>query len=551
MAQTTARERLERFALELRSGDIDRALELIDALIQEYPEQAPLHWHRARTLRALGRPAETLLEIQRVLALKPDYAQAWLLRAELALEGEGSNDPETDVRKAIELDPKLARAQLMLARLLNGGEQREAAAAALDRALELDPRLSEAYVERARLHRLGAMLGFGDEVPDGPDVIRTVSGQRWSRQGLEQTRVDLEQSLALKNNPKVRLQLANVLHYLGAHDAALAAFDAVLAVTPTDDPERAIIEDMRACSLDGGRGEREQMARLLEQGLLEVSAREKATLGHDMAASMIRSAAAGVRGGLSLDQSMSQFVSGDPDDVLAIDVAYKIHALAHEAEPCYVTTSIERYPRFMREHAESVTRILGAQGFRVIGDYEPEHLAEQLAGPTLVRIYAAADGVTCAASYRIEPKWPGWLAWAWLKLRGKWQRPAVVELETAFDDGGFLITNNAGSGSPFGYRGKVDLSALATEVTPAMLHSRHRERIERYRREHPHATALRLDTEDKIMAMQQRITEAKCQFRQSIGLVEENELRLLLGTHYERLAPRVREKLRQMAAAAG
>lgn len=550
MAQTQARERLERFALELRSGDIDRALELIDALIADYPGQAPLHWHRTRALRALDRPAETLHELERVLALKSDYAQAWLLRAELALEGHSASDPETDIRKALTLDPKLARAHLLLARLLSGLDQQDGKSAALDRALEIDPRLSEAYVERAQQHRQAAMLGFGDEVADGPDVIQTFSGQRWSRHGLEQTRVDLERALDLKNDPQVRLQLANVLHHLGAFEAALAAYDAVLSVTPTDDPKRVAIEQMRAASTGDGQGEPEQMA-LLEQGLRNAGASERVTVGHDLAASMIRSAAPGVRGGLSLDQAMTQFVSEHPDDVLAIDIAHKIYALAHEPEPCYVTTRIERYPRFMREHAEAVTKVLGAQGFRVVGDFEPEHLTGQLAGPTLVRIYAAADGITCGASYRIEPKWPGWLGWALLRLSGKWQRPAVVELETAFDDGGFLITNNAGAGSPFAYRGKVDLSALAPETTPAMLHSRHRERIERYRREHPHATAERVDNEDKIMAMQERISAAKCQFRRSIGLVEENELRLLLGEQHERLAARVREKLEQMAAVAG
>ena len=53
------------------------------------------------------------------------------------------------------------------------------------------------------------------------------------------------------------------------------------------------------------------------------------------------------------------------------------------------------------------------------------------------------------------------------------------------------------------------------------------------------------------MAMQARINTAKGEFRRSIGYVEENELRQLLGTHYERLASRVREKLQQIVAAAG
>lgn len=549
MTQATARERLERFAQSFRSGDLDSALVFIDDLVGGFPDQAPLHWHRARVLRALERDDDALAAVKRVIELKPDYAPAWLLRAELAAEDAAGNYPESDLRRALALDPRLARAHLLLARYLGQGDRREEAAAELALALELDPQQPEPWALRADWRRREAMVGFGDEGPQSPDVIRTFAGQRFSRAALEAARADYERSLTLKDNRRVRLRLADVLHDLGAHDEALAAFDAVLSVTPTDDPTRAAIEDMRARSLDGGRGEREQMARVLEQALATAEPRDKATVGHDLAASMINSAAAGLRGGMSLQQAMTQFVSDHPDDMLAIDLAWKIYALAHEPEPLYVPSELASYPRFMREFAERVAVALGAQGFRVVGDYEPVHLAEQLGKATLVRIYAASDGITCAASYCAEPKWPGWIAFLLLKLTGKWQRPAVVELETEFDDGGFLVTNNAGSNNPFACRGRVDLTALASATSPAVVHARHRERIERYRREHPNATAERVDTEQRIMAMQVRITAAKGEFRRSIGYVEENELRQLLGAHYDRFAARVREKLAQIVAA--
>jgi len=112
------------------------------------------------------------------------------------------------------------------------------------------------------------------------------------------------------------------------------------------------------------------------------------------------------------------------------------------------------------------------------------------------------------------------------------------------------VTNNAGTTSPFAYRGKVDLTALVTDTAPAVVHARHRERIERYRREHPNATAERVDTEERVMALQARITAAKGEYRRSIGYVEENELRQLLGAHYERFSARVRGKLGQIVTAA-
>ncbi len=549
MTQPNARERLERFAQSFRSGDIDAALTQIDEMVADFPDQAALHWHRARVLRALERDDDALAAVKRVIELKPDYAPAWFLRAELAAVDASGNYPESDLRRALALDPTLARAHLLLARQLGDGERRGEAENELARALELDPNLHEAYALRADWHKRAALASFGDAAADDADSIVSFSGQRYSRSALEAARADYERALALKNDRRVRLRLANVLHDLGAHEEALAAFDAVLAVTPTDDPGRALIEDMRARSLDGGRGEREQMAQVLERALAEVDGAEKATLGHDLAASMINSAAAGIRSGMSLEQAMAEFVSDHPDDMLAIDIAWKIHALAHEPEPDYAPSELASYPRFMREFATSAATALGAQGFRVVGDFEPLHLAEQLGRPTLVRIYAANDGITCGASYRVEPKWPGWIAFLLLKLMGKWQRPAVIELETAFDDGGFLITNNAGATSPFAYRGRVDLTALAPDASPGLVHARHRERIERYRRDHPYATAERVDTTERILAMQARITAAKSEYRRSIGYIEENELRQLLGAQYDRLAPRVRGKLGQIVLA--
>lgn len=110
MTQSNARERIERFAQAFRDGDIDTALALIDALIDERPDHAPLYWHRARTLKAMHSDAEALAAVKRLIELKPDYAPAWLMRAELSASDADGNYPESDLRRALELDPGLAPA---------------------------------------------------------------------------------------------------------------------------------------------------------------------------------------------------------------------------------------------------------------------------------------------------------------------------------------------------------------------------------------------------------------------------------------------------------
>ncbi|MCE7932445.1 MAG: tetratricopeptide repeat protein, partial [Xanthomonadales bacterium PRO6] len=266
MNQASARERMERFAREFRNGDVEVALELIEGLLAEHPEQAPLHWQRARVLQSMGRLDEAREAIDRVLEMRPTHAPTWLMRAELVADADSS---EAALRRAIEIDPRLARAHLLLARQLAHDGRRDEAEFALEQALRHDPHQPEAWTLRGDWHREQAALGVGKIDPGDPDMIAGVAGHRYSRTLLLAARADYETSLALKNDPRVRLWLALVLQGLGDHDAAIAHYDAVLALTPLDDPGREAIESERACSLDGGRGAQKVIERAYAEALAQ------------------------------------------------------------------------------------------------------------------------------------------------------------------------------------------------------------------------------------------------------------------------------------------
>lgn len=537
------RARMQRYTQAFAAGDFEAALGQMRALISDYPTQMPLHWHLARVLKALGRVPEARAAIDRVIDLRGDHGPTLLLRAELrVLAGE---DPESDLRRAIKDDPTLAAAHLLLARTLATSKPAESRTA-LTRALELDPDLAPAYVERADQSRRAAAVGFGDAASPDPDVLIAANGQRWSRTLLQSARADYEKALERKNDPRVRIKLGVVLSDLRDYAAALAAFDAVLALTPGDDPRHAAIATLRARSQGNDSSSEFERAHLLEQALAESVVAAVADVDTTAAPAPV---AAPVLPAMSLAEALAAFGGPEPDDRIAADIAWRIRSLAVEVEPQWSRSQAEGYPRPMRDYAERVSKELSAHGFRVVGDYEPVHLAAQLSCPTLLRVYAASDGVSCGASYLIEPRRPGLLSYWFKRLTGKWQRPTVFELQTCFDDGGYLITSNAGANSPFAYRGTVDLQALSMHSSPAVIYARHRERIERFRREHPHATAERVDTEARILALQARIAAAKRNYRHSIGYVDADELRALLGPQHERLAARVRAKLAQMTAA--
>lgn len=529
-AGQTPRQRLEAFASEFRSGRSDAAFAILDALIAEFPSHAPLYWQRARALRALGRNDEALVAVNAVIERKNDFAPAFALRAQL-LHGGGS--AEADLKRAVALDPSLADAHVLYARLLIGKERLTDADAAIAAGLAHHPTYAPLLIERAHIHARRAQLGFGDTIAGDADTIALASGFRVSRQALTAAAADFRQALALAPQPSVRVELARVLDQLGEQSLALDELAAASREAPAEDSVQHSIAELCARIRDGSATQ----AKRLEQPFVESSAASAPSPDDALPVSIdeLRHHLGGVRG---LDK-------------IALDLCLSVYALAYPTPLELAPADAASFPRFMREFAASALANMSAHGYRHIADVDALSFREMTGQPTLLRIFASADGVTCAAAYRTEPRYPGWWQYWLLKLLGKWPRPAVIDLETAFDDGGFLVTTNTANTDPFGYRGAVDIVKLSPDSSPPVLIAKHRERVERYRREHPNATAQRVDTLEKIIAMQRRLAQVKAQFRRSIGLVEENELRQLLGANYDILRPLVREQLERVKAMVG
>lgn len=532
---------MQRYNQALTTGSFDEALAVIDGLIADFPTQVPLYLHRARTLRALGRIEDARAAMDKVVALRGDHGPTLLYRAELRLLlGE---DPEEDLRRAVKEDPLLAGAHLLLARTLASSRPAEASAA-LERALEIDPHLAAAYAERADWHRRAAAAGFGDASPTDTDTLVNPLGQRYLRSRLEQARVDYLRSLSERNDPGVRRRLAEVLYDLADYDAALAACDAALALTPMDDPQYADLVRLHALAEQRGRGE-----------LAEVEARVAQALAFSAAPAPRTTAppapvAVPMLPALALAEAQARWPSASAEQRSAQAIAHRLYALAALSEPQYTATRAELYPTYMREYVERVAQGLDAHGFRVVGDYEPAHLSARLPLPTVMRFLVASDGISAGVAWCAEPASRGWLADLWQRIRGRWQRTEVFELLTAFDDGGLLLTTTQGD-DLWAYGGDIDTQSLAAGSSPAAAYAQHRQRIERYRQQHPGATAERLDTEARQLAIQSRLAAARRAYRHAIAYVSDEELAALLGPQSEMLGPRVRASLAEMIRGAG
>lgn len=497
---SSPRQRLLEFSRHFAAGRYEAALEIVDALVAEHPHEGPIRWQRARTLEKLGRWEEARLEVKRVLELRREFAPAWVMRAELG-EAEGEYDPEPDLRRAIALDPKNARARYLLGVTLssrdNAGDE---ARAQMDQALELDPALHEAWAARAGWSRIEAWTDEAGPETDPSQVVVTFSGTRFKRVHLERALADFERAIAIAPEPSYRFARGDLLHTLGRHDEALAELDDLLASLPPDHSLRPLAEQAR---------------------------REPE--------------------GEAIARATDDLVPDTPEEMAAVSIAWQIRQMAQEAQPEYAPVDPSGFPGHQRRFAAGMHRQLVRAGFAKLGDYDPVHLSAPLARKQMVTIYVRADGRTTAAVFSIKPPWSGFRAWLALFVKGRHRPANVVELETAFSDGTVVSTSNAGATNPFGQGPRFLQEKLATATAPAAILERHEARVDEYAAAHPAASVIEIRTIEEVTAQQARQVAAKNAYRRSIGFVSDEELRAVMGEQYDRVAPKVREKLRLMA----
>ena len=542
---SSPKERLVDFARHFAAGEYEAALAIVDSLLAELPNEGPIHWQRARTLQMLERYDEARDEVKRVIDLRANFSPAWVMRAELG-EPDGEYDPEPDLRRAIALDPKSARARFVLGVVLYARDNaNEEARAQMDQAVELDPKLHEALAARGGWSRIEA---WTDDEPaaDGGEVIVNFTGMTFKRNHLEDALADFDRAIAIRAEPSYRFARADLLHTLKRFDEAIAELDSLLAELPADHSMRQLAEDARKKSEGQGAGERERIAGKLVAAL-EDSGADKQTLAYDQATAMIRSAADGMRAGKTMVQALEDFVPDTPEDMAAISIAWQIRQLAQESEPNYVPADPKEFPSHQRKFAAAMHRKLSSLGFDKLGDFDPVHLSVTLNKKQMLAIYTRQDGHCTVSVFSIKPKWPGFRGWLTMLFKGQWKTADIVEMETAFSNGTVISTSNAGGINPYGQGPHFLQEKMAPRTPPAAIVEKHDARVKMHAAAHPRLAMRAIRTIDEVMAQQAQQVTAKNAYRRSIGFVSDEELRAMMGEQYDRIAPKVREKLKLMA----
>lgn len=568
-----------RFADAFKQGRHQEALQRIDALIAAHPHAAALHWHRANCLEKLGRHAEIAPTLERLLALKPDYAPAIVKRVQFADIDATEDDAEFDeddnddvadaererreierraqalavshrkeaeLRRALAIDPNEVEGLFLLSNTLryrdDGTSHHAEADALLDRAIELAPMRVDLIDARATIRRTAAMRH--DDGPDDADTVKTFNGMRYSRSRLEAALADYDTAHALAGGHRYAVRKGMLLHDLGRYDEALTSYDEALATMAADDPKRQIIIETRARSENNGAGEREEMAKLIESALIGDG--KDRNLQDDIATQAMLSAAQAIRAGKSVSEAIDARVSDDPDTLMATNIAQQILNVAHEPPPQLEAVDAAAYPAYQRRFADAAARDIGELGLRHVGDAEAKGMFLILGQHVLLRFFADDSGEIGVASFAMKPKWPGVVGFLFLLLTGKWRVHRMLECVTQFDDGTHLSTQYENP-SVFEFGGRVQIERLPGKTPMRDLVARHIARVARYKLEHPASVAMVADDLDGMERRWREGQRVKGDYRASIGYTTDTELKRLLGAHHARFGDKVKSQLALLA----
>lgn len=267
--------RLAVAAERIQDGLLAEAVELLDSVVQEKPDDPDAHLLLGSALSLIPRRERAIESLLRALELRPEHAQSYAT-AGMALARLGERDVAASVfERAISLNPDLGDAHLNLALILAGGENYEGAARHMAKALELETEATD----RARLRFLnGKLMVALERIEDavgefeGSLELDSGSGEVYLALGMAQKallREDdafpaFQEAVALApQNPEAHYQLGLELQRRGEAGAAADRFLEAYRLRPGDQSVAY------------------NLARALHQaGRLEESMRYRGELGH-------------------------------------------------------------------------------------------------------------------------------------------------------------------------------------------------------------------------------------------------------------------------------
>ena len=138
-------EQIDHILNLFKSDQIQQALDFIDTLSKDYPDESLLFNIRGACYAGLGQLDIAVQSYEKALSIKPDYAKAHYNLGGALQELDKLHDSAKSYENAIALEPENAQAHNNLAIVLRELDQLEEAEASCRKAIVLDPEYAEAH----------------------------------------------------------------------------------------------------------------------------------------------------------------------------------------------------------------------------------------------------------------------------------------------------------------------------------------------------------------------------------------------------------------------
>jgi hypothetical protein len=205
---------------------------------------------------------------------------------------------------------------------------------------------------------------------------------------------------------------------------------------------------------------------------------------------------------------------------------------AYKKRHQYVEVDSSDFSFLDLRYYDETAAMLEAEGFKRLGDFEDVTLTMALPTTrTFVRSLVSEDGSIKVGIYHSKRRGLSSLFYGVIGVRSV----KVVDFESEFSDGRFLLTSNATLASSVAQPPDILCKYLPSSTPITEMLNLHRQRVAEYQEAHPQVLLERVFTLRQLFVSQSRMMAVKSRFRRSLGGgITKEEIRRIAGDKYQK-----------------
>lgn len=512
------------------------AIKILKPLYQANPANLDILLEVATAFELLEQWGNARGMLSKAIKQNPQDTELWIRLSNLYQAEEDLATAMKAIDKGLSVNRDDLSLLIQRSHLLSDSDQVEAMHDQMDKAIEKHPEYkNDLLMERASIYESRCY----DPQPDEEQVTDHL-GMSFAVAPLQQAIDDLTAAITSDNtNWQLNFKRARIYKQLQDFERAIADFDEALNLLDEDTESfRDYIQEQRDACLNGGRNEREHLADLMRQGLINVDDQGELSQDDLMANNLLDAIAGQLAEGKDM-MSLLDSIEDDPDQLIAMNIAQEILKNGREPTADFTPTDKTGFRKSAQRFCDQVEKKIRKYEFKSLGDFEPRGLSQQIGKRILLRLFCSNDQKICGAAFELIPAKPAFLSWLLLVILRKWKAVRILELESETSAGRFIITNNTGELNPFIAGDAIDMLTLPVKTSVRDIVMAHFSQLQKYSQDD-----IKLIPDlNAVFAMQERLRVAKNAYRERIGYVTDAELKQMLGKQYDKYAADIRKYL--------